>query len=74
MRIKEELRFEKESAGGTAFLSSTADYPVILVGNMTDLHDEWVVMTEEGQELARELGCEFYEVSAKTGDNVSRAV
>jgi hypothetical protein len=72
IRIKEELRHVKESARGTTFLSSTADYPVILVGNMTDLHDEWVVTMEEGQELARELSCEFYEVSAKTGDNVSR--
>ena len=46
---------------------------LVLVGNKTDLRAEdlGVVSTAQGEELARELGAEFYEVSAKTEhDNV----
>ena len=44
---------------------------IILVGNKSDLNDRRQVNTEEGQELANKLGIQFYEISAKTGDNVN---
>ena len=42
---------------------------MILVGNKSDL-DSREVTKEEGQELANKYGLDFYETSAKTGDNV----
>lgn len=41
---------------------------LVLVGNKTDLRaeDVGVVSTAQGEELAREIGAEFYEISAKT--------
>ena len=47
--------------------------PVMLVGNKSDKHYERQVSAQEGQALARELGCEFVEASAKTCINVERA-
>ena len=43
---------------------------MVLVGNKSDLNDKRQVNTEEGQELADKYGLQFYETSAKTGDNV----
>ena len=43
---------------------------MVLVGNKSDLEDRRQVSTEEGQELADKYGLQFYETSAKTGDNV----
>lgn len=43
---------------------------VILVGNKQDMEHERVVIPNRGQELASQLGFEFYEVSAKSGNNV----
>ena len=43
---------------------------MVLVGNKSDLADRRVVNTEEGQELADKYGMQFYETSAKTGENV----
>ena len=44
---------------------------MVLVGNKSDLNDRRQVNTEEGQELADKFGIQFYETSAKTGDNVN---
>ena len=43
---------------------------MVLVGNKSDLEDKRQVSKEEGQELADKYGIQFYETSAKTGDNV----
>ncbi|KAI0784052.1 P-loop containing nucleoside triphosphate hydrolase protein [Abortiporus biennis] len=48
-------------------------YPIILVGNKTDLLSERLVSTQEGQELASQLGCKFFETSAKLDINVTEA-
>ena len=45
---------------------------VILVGNKIDNFDNRKVSTEEGQAIANEYGLQFYETSAKTGDNIDR--
>lgn len=43
---------------------------LILVGNKSDMGDKRVISTEQGQDLANELGIPFIEASAKTNDNV----
>ncbi|KAM5309298.1 ras-related protein Rab-3D isoform 1-T2 [Glossophaga mutica] len=45
---------------------------VILVGNKCDLEDERVVLAEDGQRLANDLGFEFFEASAKENINVKQ--
>ena len=48
------------------------DNPVIaLVGNKIDSYERIEVSTEEGQRFADEHNFLFFEVSAKTGDNVN---
>ncbi len=42
----------------------------VLVGNKCDLTDQRVITTEEGQNLAKEFGFHFFEVSAKKKLNV----
>ena len=47
--------------------------PIMLVGNKSDRVTEREVSTQEGQALARELGCQFVEASAKNCVNVEKA-
>ncbi|KAF5953907.1 hypothetical protein HYC85_006763 [Camellia sinensis] len=44
----------------------------MLVGNKVDKESERAVSREEGIELAKQLGCLFYECSAKTKENVDQ--
>lgn len=46
---------------------------MILVGNKSDMSDRRVISTEQGQQLADELGIPFIEASAKTNDNVEES-
>jgi len=49
-------------------------YPaVVLVGNKCDLEYERQVRTNEGRDLARRLGCQFFEVSTKFRENVDES-
>ncbi|ORY90845.1 small GTPase superfamily [Leucosporidium creatinivorum] len=47
--------------------------PIVLVGNKSDRANEREVGKEEGAALARKLGCEFVETSAKTRSNLEVA-
>ena len=47
--------------------------PVMLVGNKCDRVTEREVSTQEGSALAKELGCDFVEASAKNCVNVEKA-
>ncbi len=49
------------------------DIPVVLVGHQLDLEDKRQVATAEGKELAKTLGCSFFEASAKCRINVEEA-
>ncbi|XP_053202643.1 uncharacterized protein LOC128387460 [Panonychus citri] len=46
----------------------------VVVGNKSDLEDKRQVSREEGQRLATRLSASFFETSAKSGENVSRAI
>jgi GTPase KRas protein len=47
--------------------------PMMIIGNNCDRISEREVSTLEGHALAKELGCEFIEASAKSGVNVEKA-
>ena len=47
--------------------------PVMLVGNKSDRVTEREVSTQEGSVLAKEIGCDFVEASAKQCINVEKA-
>lgn len=54
-------------------IGPTGSVPIMLVGNKADRVTEREVSTQEGHALARELGCEFVEASAKNCINVEKA-
>ncbi|KAJ6252541.1 ras and ef-hand domain-containing protein [Anaeramoeba flamelloides] len=45
----------------------------VLLGNKVDLEDERVVTKEQGENLAKQNNCPYFEVSAKSGVNVDTA-
>lgn len=47
--------------------------PVMLVGNKSDRVTERAVSTQEGSALAKDMGCDFVEASAKNCINVEKA-
>merc|ERR1712100_220397 len=47
----------------------TQNAPIVLAGNKCDLNDQRQVSTEEGQKLAAERNCPFFETSAKSKIN-----
>jgi len=49
------------------------EYPVMIIGNKNDLSDERKVSMLEGEDIAKELGYGFLEVSAKSGKYVNEA-
>lgn len=53
--------------------SNSGSVPIMLVGNKNDRVTEREVSIQEGSALAKELGCEFVESSAKTCANVEKA-
>ena len=54
-------------------LASGSHAPVMLVGNKSDRVTEREVSTQEGAALAKEMGCDFVEASAKNCINVEKA-
>jgi len=48
-------------------------FPVILVGNKCDLEDKRQVQKEEGENIAKELGIKFIEISNKNGMNIKES-
>ncbi|CAK7269394.1 RAS2 protein [Sporothrix epigloea] len=73
-RVKESTASSPSYAGSPiAAANSQAPVPVMLVGNKSDRVTEREVSTQEGHALARELGCEFVEASAKNCINVEKA-
>jgi len=50
--------------------NKTGEGFTLLIGNKIDLKDVREVTAEEGRQKAKELGVIYYEVSAKTGENL----
>lgn len=73
-RVKESTASSPSYPGSPiSVATSTAPVPIMLVGNKSDRIAEREVSTQEGHALARELGCEFVEASAKNYINVDKA-
>lgn len=79
-RVKESV--SSGSPTGATYLSSSLNAPVttsdgpvpiMLVGNKSDKAVERAVSSQEGFALAKRLGCEFVEASAKNCINVEKA-
>ena len=72
-----QIRRVKEASSSPAFDAPPGGAPklspIMLVGNKCDKVTEREVSTQEGSSLARELGCDFIEASAKNCVNVERA-
>ncbi|MHA1409958.1 MAG: GTP-binding protein [Candidatus Odinarchaeia archaeon] len=47
--------------------------PIILLANKADISDKRAVSKEQVELLAKKLGTEYFETSAKTGENVDKA-
>ena len=54
--------------------NNKADVGKVLLGNKLDLEDNRQVPKEDAEQLAKELGCKFFEGSAKTGENIQEAL
>ena len=50
------------------------DFPIVLIGNKCDLEGIRVINRDEGENLARENGMEFYETSCQNGTNIEDSV
>ncbi|EFX03976.1 Ras small monomeric GTPase [Grosmannia clavigera kw1407] len=73
-RVKESTASSPSFPGSPlSAMNPQAPVPVMLVGNKSDRVTEREVSTQEGHALARELGCEFVEASAKNCINVEKA-
>lgn len=73
-RVKESTSSSPTYPGSPITPSApAAPVPIMLVGNKSDRVTEREVSTQEGHALARELGCEFVEASAKNCINVEKA-
>lgn len=79
-RVKESS--SASSPTGPSYLSSPVSQsspygggqaPVMLVGNKSDRVTEREVSTQEGSALAKDMGCDFVEASAKNCINVEKA-
>ena len=52
----------------------SADIPMILVGNKSDLVDKRVIDKERAMEYAKNENLEYIETSSKTGENINKAL
>lgn len=54
------------------YMGQDSEFRVLLVGNKADQVTARAVEASEAQELARDLGCQFFETSAKDNSNVEK--
>ena len=55
-------------------MTKSENFPLILVGNKCDLEAQRIVLHEEGENLAKNYGIKFFEISNKTGININETV
>ncbi|KAG9100646.1 Ras GTPase ras2 [Ceratobasidium sp. UAMH 11750] len=72
--ITDRRSFERLENFRQALLRAKSRSPplFVLVGNKCDQTYERQVMKHEGEGLAREWGCDFFETSARTGHNIDK--
>lgn len=68
--VKESSASNTTSYPGSSTKVANGPTPIIILGNKADNVTEREVDTQEGQELATELGCAFTECSAKAPLNI----
>lgn len=61
-------------SGGALGSRGGRSVPFYLVGNKSDRNIEREVSVDEGVQLAKKLGCSFFETTAKEGHNVDEAI
>lgn len=54
--------------------NSSENIYMVLIGNKMDLEDKRVVSYDEGEKFAKENNMPFIETSAKTGENIEKAI
>ena len=50
------------------------NYPIIIIGNKIDLEEKRKISTEEGENLAKKYGLDFFEISNKEDINIKEAI
>ena len=50
------------------------NYPIIIIGNKIDLEERRKITTEEGENLAKKYGLDFFEISNKEDINIKEAI
>lgn len=71
-RVKESLASSSSYPGSPVSGPCQQDYPLVLIGHNSDRVSEREVWPEEGYALANELGCKFFEFSAKYCTNTEK--
>lgn len=73
--INNQKSFEKidEYVESILNVKDVDEYPMIIVGNKSDLESERTVSTQDGIEISKHFGCPFFETSAKTRTNVDES-
>eukprot|EP01122_Echinamoeba_exundans_P006599 TRINITY_DN188_c0_g1_i1.p1 TRINITY_DN188_c0_g1~~TRINITY_DN188_c0_g1_i1.p1 ORF type:complete len:158 (-),score=32.31 TRINITY_DN188_c0_g1_i1:188-661(-) len=73
--VNNRKSFEKLDDYREAILNikDTDKYPLVMIGNKCDLEAERKISSEDGENLAKQYGCPFFETSAKTRVNVDEA-
>lgn len=71
--INDENSFNAVQGWYDSLVNECMDVPTLyLIGNKIDLTDNRIISAQDGQDLATKLQAKFYEISAKTGDNVEK--
>ena len=68
----ENLKFWLQSIKNN-ISSDMGDLPIIIIGNKIDLEEREIVK-EDAILYAKELGCLYFETSAKTGENINETI
>ena len=50
------------------------DISKVLIGNKSDLQEKREVTKEEAEDFAQSIKCQYFESSAKTGENINEAL